>query len=184
MTREGTLRVESAAQISWENLIIAHRKRLLMHARRIVRNQHDAEDIVQTLLYRFWRNRRQLSHISDLERYLVVSVRNQARNFLRSQRKKKSTVDIENVSGSRELCILKSPVEVIHQSELKNILATVNRYLTPAQERLFVLIQDDLEISGRSAAKELGCSHKNVQGLLSRLQAVLRPKVKDFIRAY
>lgn len=181
--REGSgFVVNTAGDASWDNIVRDQRKRLLLHARNIVGDHHDAEDVVQALLCRFWQNRGRLTtNVRAIESYLIVSVRNQARNLLRAKRTKRHSVSLEDAANSRELSLEHDPTSALEAAELASILVKLQSHLSPAQRRLYRILHDDPDQSGRKLALELGCSHKNVQGLLKRMRGILDSEIEQFI---
>ena len=96
-----------------------------------------------------------------------------ARPFPRSKRIKLQALDMEEIVDNRTLQTMQDPTSSIQAAELASWLIVFQRRLSPAQQRLFQILQDDPEKSGRTLAMELGCSHKNVQGLLKRIRCKL-----------
>lgn len=157
-------------QKEWQRLSIQYRQHLIAHAYRIVRNMEDAEEVVQIVLMKLWIRRAQCPAIRNIEHYLLRSVRNQARNLVRPTLSRLAKTDdeaaLQNFQASRN----DNPVIRLERREQSTLLSQLETRLTQVQQKVFAQLQMEPDLSGRRTAQKLGCSHKNVQGIIRRIR--------------
>ena len=62
---------------------------LVLWADTILNDMGEAEDLVQDVIYDFWKQRQHLSELSSLKSWLYISVRNRCINYLEHDKVKK-----------------------------------------------------------------------------------------------
>ncbi|MCC7481767.1 MAG: sigma-70 family RNA polymerase sigma factor [Hyphomicrobiales bacterium] len=158
----------------WHRLFCDYEHMLLTQAYRIVRNAQDAEEVVQTVMMRMWMRKGKLPLIENVERYLVTSVRNQARNMVRPNTTRIMRVGFDKVLANEPASAsADDPSSVAQERECLDTLEDVERMLTDVQRRVLAQLKNDPTLSSRSIAARLGCSHKNVLGILRRIRRAL-----------
>uniref|UniRef100_UPI003216F9A5 RNA polymerase sigma factor n=1 Tax=uncultured Draconibacterium sp. TaxID=1573823 RepID=UPI003216F9A5 len=70
----------------FENLIIQHKDKMYRFAVSILKNSDDAQDAVQEVVLRLWKNRRSLDNQKNLESYCLNAVKNNCFDVLRKQK--------------------------------------------------------------------------------------------------
>ncbi len=174
---QSTLDTEKLSQGNrreWHRLFCGYERLLLSQAYRIVRNAQDAEEVVQTVMMRLWMRREQLPLIGNIECYLITSVRNQARNLIRPSTARMMRVGFDTILANEPASpSTADPSSAIEEQECLNTLEDVERMLTDVQRRVLVQLKNDPTLSSRSIATRLGCSHKNVLGILRRIRRAL-----------
>ena len=67
---------------------------LVLWADTILNDMGEAEDLVQDVIYDFWKQRQHLSELSSLKSWLYISVRNRCINYLEHDKVKKKYLQL------------------------------------------------------------------------------------------
>lgn len=162
----------------WRRLCCGYERLLRAQAYRVVRDAQDAEEVVQTVMLRLWLRRQRLPLIDNVEHYLLASVRNQARNLIRPNAARLKRVAFDAVMANEPHAPSHTnPAQAIEQQECLDTLEDVERMLTDVQRRVLTQLRHDPNLSSRGIAAQLGCSHKNVLGILRRIRRALAPRL-------
>ncbi|WP_297093900.1 RNA polymerase sigma factor [uncultured Draconibacterium sp.] len=70
----------------FEKLIIQHKDKLFRFAASILKDSNDAQDAVQEVVLKLWKNRRLLDNAKNLESYCMNTVKNHCFDVLRKQK--------------------------------------------------------------------------------------------------
>ncbi len=94
---------------------------LYQFAGRFVSDAQKAEDLVQDVFVRLWINRNELQITSSLKSYLYVSVKNNALNYIRREKKLQFSEEytdgfIEFMTTPEEQVIEKEMITAVHQA--------------------------------------------------------------------
>ncbi len=143
---------------------------LVVTANRFLRNQEEAEDLVQDLFFRLWSNRENLpENLSSVNGYLHRSARNRSLNVLRDQNR--IPVDDEEISPN--LAAGGLPSDGLTQDDLRQrINQAIDRL--PERCRLVFTMSKLEEMSQREIAESLGISVKTVENQMTRAYRFLR----------
>ena len=143
----------------------------------ILRNEADAEDILQDAYCKLWDERNKLVDIQKPEAYCVIIIRNLCMDFLRAHQTKRLFDDIEPYD-------LPDPADnaetdVINRETIEKVKDTIRR-LPEKQQRVL-----DLRAFAGCSSEEIeqitGESSKNVRVLLSRARNTLKIKLKHLL---
>lgn len=74
---------------AYKRLFDLYYSSLVMFAAKYLRDTDLAEDLVQDVIYDFWKQRQHLSELSSLKSWLYISVRNRCINYLEHDKVKK-----------------------------------------------------------------------------------------------
>lgn len=70
----------------FENLVIQQKDKLFRFAFSILKDSHDAQDAVQEVVLKLWKNRRLLDNAQNLESYCLNAIKNHCFDALRKQK--------------------------------------------------------------------------------------------------
>ncbi|MEQ1830337.1 MAG: sigma-70 family RNA polymerase sigma factor [Pirellula sp.] len=136
--RECALRVAESGAAGLSGLYDLTAVRLVRYAVTITRNQHDAEDVVQTCLVRVVANPRILTHVGLPWSYLLGMVRNESLVILRKKRRW-SIVD-----GLSDLITRRSVDEVEQEDSYRAIWLALRTLPVEQREVVVLKIWEDL----------------------------------------
>ncbi len=129
----------------------------LSFARKMLKEDHVAEDIVQNVFMRTWVLRERLDEKRNMKNYLLVAVRNEIYYHLRSELKKRhealheeaavSTFDINSSMSAKEM-----------EAHIASIISTM-----PERRREIFEMSRNIKMSNAEIADKLGISIRTVE---------------------
>jgi RNA polymerase sigma factor (sigma-70 family) len=160
----------SGDEDEWEKLFEQYYPILGEHAHRIVNDTHLANDIAEIVLLKLWEKKSTVLHVKFLKAYLIRAAQNEALTYI------KKVADKREISYSFEIEIpvqlekANDPRTIAQQRELRKIISTSIKKLSPRQREVINHILADTDTSTRALGKAVGCSHKNVQAIIRRIR--------------
>lgn len=142
---------------------------------RILKNEEDAQDIVQEVFSSLWLSREKLRDDTNLSAYLYVHGRNRVFNLIASQKVRSDyLISIahyaENFQNITE--------EILDSDELlKRVQAEVDKL--PAKMREIFELSRKEDLSHREIAERLNISPETVKKQIKNALKILKPKFKD-----
>lgn len=136
---------------------------LYQFAGRFINDAQKAEDVVQEVFVKLWTNRKDLRITSSLKSYLYVSVKNNAINFIRKEKRLQFTEDF-HVNHSQSLT---TPEEQVIEDELVNAVHKAIVRL-PRQCRLVYLMKRYDGLNYQEIAEILNISINTVKTQMKR----------------
>jgi RNA polymerase sigma-70 factor (ECF subfamily) len=167
----------------FEIIMRRHNQRLYRIARAVVRDDAEAEDVMQDAYVRAYENLSQFEGRASFSTWLCRIAFNEA---LARVRRRKRVRELDGISKSeRETmpslqCSAPSPEQEASNSEVRRLLEEEVEALPESYRTVFVL-RDVEEINTAEVAKILNVTPENVKMRLHRARAVLRKKL--FLRA-
>jgi RNA polymerase sigma-70 factor (ECF subfamily) len=155
----------------------SYRNKIYYFARKFIKSETEAEDILQEIFLKVWINRQKLSEIDNFKAYIYTLTRNHIYNVLRKQANRE--IFLYKLScgmdGSGEPS---KALDDIALHELQTALQRVTDTLTPQQKHIFELsrmeglkqeeIAAQLGISINTVKKHMGDALRTIR---SRMQA-------------
>lgn len=158
----------------YKQTIVALRPMLLSIARRIVKNEEDAEDAVQDVCLKIWHNRENLEQYNSVEAYSVTMTKNRCIDQLRSKRINSSEEILYNQSDGSKL-----PDELLVEKDNYSVIKRIIASLPPLQQHIIQL--KDIEGYETSEIIELtGMTPEAIRNNLSRG----RKRIREIYVAY
>jgi RNA polymerase sigma-70 factor (ECF subfamily) len=143
--------------------------RLYRLAYALTENSHDAEDILQEAYYKLWKQRKELTHIHNVEAFCYMLVKNLCFDFLRASQAKRHETAIDHylpdASGSPEA------ITIAHD-ELRQVEALIEQL--PAQQRQILRLHSLEGCTADEIGEITGLSAVNIRVLLSRARKFVR----------
>lgn len=142
----------------------------------ILKEEGSAEDVVQEVFMKIWKNPSILNNVEYIKTYLISMAKNLALDKLKAQKKENEKIlQLERASGERD---------VIGDEEFRKVLETAVSQLPPKCRLIFSLsrfeglsnaeIAEYLEISKRTVETQISLAFKAFRG-------ELRPIFKSFL---
>lgn len=174
--KENTLSAENIEHASFEMLFKTHYKALHAYAMVILKDEVDAEEIVQQLFLKFWEKRSLLQIQTSLKAYLYKCVYHDSLNYLKHQKVKtkyqefKLHVNAEYGSAAQGL-------------EMKELQQQISLALNELPEQCRTIFQMSRfeELKYREIAEALGLSIKTVENQMTKALKLMRLKLTDFL---
>jgi RNA polymerase sigma-70 factor (ECF subfamily) len=149
---------------AFDEIYFRYWKKLFLYSGKIVRDEDEAEDIVQEVFISLWRRRSELSNIISLSSYLHGAVRFRSLSYIRN-----------NLYKNNYLSSLKSIFEegtdmvneYINLEELNGVIDREISKLPPKMREIFVLSRVE-QMSHHEIAELLNISDKTVKKQINR----------------
>src|SRR5688572_23544713 len=158
----------------FENCFHLYYESLHRYAYTIVKNNHDAADIVQFVFTKWWAKGETLVIHQDIRHYLYRTVRNQALNHVRNLRNRKTDLR-DFTSDTGNIRDLNSGDPVI-KKELTNKLNAELENLPPQCRLIFVKSRFEQK-KYAEIAEELSLSIKTIEAQIGKALKILRQKL-------
>ncbi len=166
----------SADPAGFENVFKTHFKNLHSYAYTIIRNEADAEEIVQQVFYKLWEKQQQINIEQSVAGYLYRAVYNECLNYLKHAKVKdkyraSQLASTKNEGIDSDSLIIK---------ELREKINSAIREL-PEQCRTVFQMSRFEGLRYREIAMKLGISEKTVENQISKALKTLRTKLLEYL---
>jgi RNA polymerase sigma-70 factor (ECF subfamily) len=148
---------------------------LITHALRMLQDEAEAEDMVQEVLFSFYKSAHKLAPDSNISSWLFVSLRNRILNHFRNEKSK--LLHLENFiqTIAHSVNSMNSPLESVVLKELQlNLEAEIER-MPPRMREIFELSRMEY-LSHKEIASKLKLSDKTVKTQINSALRILRGK--------
>jgi RNA polymerase sigma-70 factor (family 1) len=146
---------------------------LYLHARRMLRDDQEAQDIVQELFAEVWRRAPEISYNVKLSSYLYKSIRNRVFDYIEH---KKVVDDYQRSLIEFIATDSASSDELVRERELALIIEQEIAALPPKMREVFELSRKQ-HLSYREIGEQLGISEHTVKRQVSNALGILRTKL-------
>jgi RNA polymerase sigma-70 factor (ECF subfamily) len=154
----------------FESIFRQHYEQLARYAYTILRNQADAEDVVQEVFARIWNTNRNVLTMDQPGFYLATSVKNASISFLRKQ------------AGKQFLPVENIPVAAgeADPAEEKDLVAIAQKALAQLPPQCLVVFKLSRfgKLTYQQIAEELGISVKTVENQMGKAIRMMREFAK------
>ena len=164
-------------EAAFEQMFKTHFKRLHAYAFTILRDEIQAEEMVQQVFFKLWERNENLSLIGSVSSYLYRAVHNESLNYIKHQ-KVRSNHQL-NVAYSMKNEV-EHPAKKIMAGELEKKIHSALNELPEQCRTIFQMSRFD-ELKYREIADKLGISIKTVESQMSKALRLLRVKLVDFL---
>jgi RNA polymerase sigma-70 factor (family 1) len=160
--------LRSGDESAYRSVFLEYYSLLLAFAFKVVRDEENAKDVVQTIFTRMYASRESISIQQDLRSYLLAAVRNECLNSIKKEKRlrenhKEFTFDASDSFFSN----------AIEEAENENRIYKAIRQLPPQCQKIFTMSRID-EKKNQEIAKELNISIRTVETQISNALKVLR----------
>jgi len=163
-------------EAAFEQVFKTHYKNLHAYACAMLKNEDEAEEIVQQVFFKLWERSHNLSISGSVAAYLYRAVHNEGLNWLKHQK----------IKASHQLHIAYSmknksePVAGMQQKELENKFRQALNEL-PEQCRTVFQLSRYEDMKYREIADKLEISVKTVENHMGKALKLLRTKLVEFL---
>jgi len=164
-------------EAAFEQMFKTHFKRLHAYAFTILRDEIQAEEMVQQVFFKLWERSENLSLTGSVSSYLYRAVHNESLNYIKHQ-KVRSNHQL-NVAYSMKNEV-EHPAKKIMAGELEKKIHSALNELPEQCRTIFQMSRFD-ELKYREIADKLDISVKTVESQMSKALRLLRVKLVDFL---
>ncbi|MEN6453196.1 MAG: RNA polymerase sigma-70 factor [Prolixibacteraceae bacterium] len=151
-------------------------RRLYGFVFRYVKQEADAEEIVQEVFMKIWQSRDKINIYSSFESFLFTVAHNATVNLLKKRATEQKYVDhvksLQHIDESYELTY------EIHYKELKQKFQGLLSELSPRQKEIFQLSREE-GLSHKEIAEKLGISVHTVKSHLGTILSFFKSKLDN-----
>lgn len=170
------LQTEKGA-MSFEEVFTSHFKNLHAYAASLLKNEANAEEIVQNVFVRLWEKRAQLSIQSSVTAYLYKAVYHECLNFLKHQKVKNAYLAFAHKRNGNDHLPASGK---LHLTELEQHISRAIESL-PQQCRIIFKMSRFEELRYQQIADQLGLSVKTIENQMGKALKIMREKLVDFL---
>lgn len=149
---------------------------LTRYAFSIIKNQEEAEDVVQKLFVKFWEKRNEMENVNDFRAYLYRSVYNTCLNEIKRLKRMQSfsangEVDVAS-SDKASYAVLGGELE----AQIENAVSS----LPEKCQEVFRLSRFE-ELSYKEISEKLNISVKTVENHIVKALRIMREELSDYL---
>lgn len=160
--------------VAFDTIYEQYCKRLYGFVIRYVKQDTDAEEIVQEVFIKIWENRRKIDVFSSFESFIFTISYNSTISLLRKRVHEKKY--LEHLKFSQEFDLTPELTDEIHFKELNEKIQNLLGELTPRQREIFLLSREEGLTHGQ-IAKKLGISVHTVKNHIVTVLSLLKSNV-------
>jgi RNA polymerase sigma-70 factor (ECF subfamily) len=165
------------------DLVTAHRRGLYLKALSIVRSEADAEEVAQNAVIKAFNKLSQFRHDSQFRTWLTSITINEARMWLRANRKfKHESLDYQDGDGQALRAEIvdprPNPLQVWERKQIRSAILKALSLLSSPNRQVFIL-RDVQMLSISETAKVLDISESKVRTRLRRARLRMRQALAD-----
>lgn len=168
--------IKKGDKAAFDTVYLNYFKRLHQYATNFIKNQDDAEEIIQNVFCRIWEKRTQLDAGGYLKSFLYRSVHNECLNYLKHENVRSTFKIHHNQTSVNEQDLSK---EILAVELEKQIHLAINEL--PTQCRIIFQMSRLEQLKYNEIAKELNLSVKTVENQMGKALKTLRLKLVDFL---
>jgi len=165
-------------EATFEQTFKSHFRRLHSYAFTILKDEAEAEEIVQQVFYKLWERTQTQPFSGSLNAYLYRAVHNESLNFLKHQQVR--TNHKLHVAYSMKQQTADSDKKVVASELEKHIHAALNEL--PEQCRTIFQLSRFDELKYLEIAHKLGLSVKTVENQMGKALKLMRIKLLHFLK--
>src|SRR3989338_7890959 len=159
-----------------QQLFRDHHQGLGRYAFTILKNQEEADDVVQQLFVALWEKRTEMGSIDNHRAYLYRAIYNRCLNEVKRNRR---TQSVEN--GLLEVpSNLHEVGEILQYNDLEKRVNSAVRQLPDKCAEVFKLSRFQ-ELSYREISEQLNISVKTVENHMTKALRVMRDELRDYL---
>lgn len=151
--------IEANDETAFRRLFDLYASRLAYFASLIVKNRSTAQEIVDDVFVKIWKNRHQLTKIDNLKVYLYTSVKNASLNFIEKKANELVTQPFDYVDFN--LRTNEDPCRAMENNEVMRQIDNAIEGLPPRCKMVFKLVRQD-GLRYREVAQILNISENTV----------------------
>lgn len=149
---------------AFDQIYLRYWKKLLLYSGKIVRDDEEAQDIVQEVFVSFWKRRDELADLDSLSSYLHGAIRLRSLGYIRRNLYKHNYLESLKSFFEEGTDMVN---EHINKEELDAVIHSEISKLPPKMREIFILSRME-QMSHREIAERLNISDKTVKKQINR----------------
>ncbi|HEY9176776.1 MAG TPA: RNA polymerase sigma-70 factor [Flavipsychrobacter sp.] len=172
----GIIHTTRDIDLVFEQVFKEHFKNLHAYACSILKDEDEAEEMVQNVFYKLWEKKEKIGELQSVPAYLYRSVYNECMNYVKHE-KVKMTYEAHAVHHG---AMAGQAADTATAKELEHRIAEALAGL-PEQCRTIFQLSRFEELKYREIADKMGLSVKTVENQMGKALKILRTKLADYI---
>lgn len=174
--QELVLLIQKDDRIAFYNLYERYCRRLHGFVLRYIKQNEDAEEIVQEVFVKIWESRNKIDAYSSFEAFLFTIAYNTTISLLRKRTNEKKY--LEHLKALQQLDNSPDLIDEIHFNELNDRVQTLLNELTTRQKEIFQLSREE-GLTHDEIAKKLDISANTVKKHMANTLAFLKSRLDN-----
>lgn len=173
----GSIKIHNAdSSILFERNFKEHFKGLHAYACTILRNDADAEEMVQNVFYKLWEKKERLRELDSVAAYLYRAVYNECMNHVKHQKVKNTYKEHAEFRGEDN-------VQEHDNAGVRELEAKISDALQALPEQCRTIFQMSRfeELKYREIAEKLGLSVKTVENQMGKALKIMRTRLAEYV---
>lgn len=173
--KELLLRIQQDDKLAFFYLYNRYYKRLFGFILKYIKQEHDAEEIVQEVFIKIWEERKNIDIDSSFEAYLFTIAYNKTISMLRKRVSEQKYLQyLKTIQSPDKAANL---IDEIYYSDLKEKVKDLFNELTPQQQKIYKLSREE-GIPHKEIAKRLNISENTVKKHITNILSYFRNKIE------
>lgn len=170
------LLLKEGNMVAFDTIYEKYCRRLFGFVIRYVKQEPDAEEIVQDVFVKIWENREKINAYSSFESYLFTISYNSAISLLRKRIHEKKY--LEHLKHIQQEYIAPELTDELYFNELNSKIQSLLSELTPRQKEIFLLSREQ-GLTHDEIAKKLGISINTVKNHMVSVLSFLKSSIDN-----
>ncbi|MCG6190145.1 RNA polymerase sigma factor [Maribellus maritimus] len=158
-------------RVAFYNIYEKYSKRIYAFVYRYIKQEEDAEEIVQEVFVKIWNLRETIDENSSFDSYLFTIAYNTTINLFRKRLREKKY--LENLKSLQQITASPDIIDEIQFSELDATIQNLLNRLTPRQKEIFQLSREE-GLTHSEIAEKLGISVNTVKKHITNTLSFLK----------
>lgn len=147
---------------------------------KLIKQESDAEEIVQEVFVKIWESRHKIENFSTFDSFLFTIAHNTTISLIRKRLNEKKY--LEYLKGIQVEISSTDIIEEIHYTELKEKFSHLIDSLSPRQKEVYLLSRED-GLTHKEIAEKLGISQNTVEIHISRAIKFIKNNIDNTLLA-
>lgn len=158
-------RLKNGDMVAFDTIYKQYCSRLFGFVYSLIKQESDAEGIVQEVFVKIWESRHKIENYSTFDSFLFTIAHNTTISLLRKRLNEKKY--LEYLKSVQVEISSSDIIEEIHFNELKEKFNRLIKRLSPRQKEIYLLSRED-GLTHKEIAKKLGISQNTVEVHISK----------------
>ena len=176
--KELLLLLRKSDRVAFYNIYERYCKRLYGFVFRYIKQEDDADEIVQEVFVKLWEARSNIDVYSSFDSFLFTIAYNTTMSLFRKRIKERKYLEylqsIQQIENAPDI------IEEIHFNELNSNFQSLLKQLTPRQKEIFLLSREE-GLTHEEIAKKLGISVNTVKKHMTNTLTFLKNNINSTV---